>query len=157
MGWLSRDAAKALALAATNKAIIGRYCLSNPPMSLRDILAYVTEHFPQVKVPRNHVSSFFVFFALVHSVQINSNLSILKAPTFVAKIAASYAKNGMGEFLLYHIGQVPVISCNKATRAGITLSYSVQTTIQDTVQYFLEHHHLDERFGTPMKESCLLC
>jgi hypothetical protein len=145
-----RDAATAHIKAMSDQSIIGRYCLSHPSMSLKDILQFISDQFFQVTVPRNKVNNFSrpnTFQCML--------IRILQVPNFVAKLAVKYgADEGMKDYLLYYIGQKPVIDCGKATRAGLVLSYPLTTTIYNTVEFFLEHYRLDDSIAKPVTEKC---
>lgn len=113
-----RDVAMAQVLAMEREDVVGRYCFCNDPVHLSTVLQIIHEAFHDMELPTKKVRNFTV------------------------KLLTRSDTSFRGEYMEYTLGKVPLINCNKAMNAGMTLRPPVQTII-DTVRYFIENRCLE--------------
>lgn len=71
----------------------------------------------------------------------------------MVRTVCSLQKNGNNDFTFHNLGQIPRINCTKAILVGMKLSYSMDTTILDTVGYFLDNQIIKPSFSAATDES----
>ncbi len=59
------------------------------------------------------------------------------------RVISAMSISPYSEYIVENNGKIPNISCDKAAIAGMTLRYTVQETLLDTVQYFIDHSLID--------------
>jgi len=92
-----------------------RYCLTNKPVHMVNILQTIHENFSDIKLPSR------------------------KLPDGLVKYMVANATGAQGEkqWTYYNVGRIPNISCIKAKGLGMTLRPPVQTIV-DTVRYLID-------------------
>lgn len=98
-----------------------RYCLTNKPVHMVNILQTIHENFVDIKLPSRRL------------------------PDALVRFAVSNAPPAAGErqFILHSLGRTPNISCIKAKGLGMTLRPPVQTIV-DSARYLMDSDNLGD-------------
>jgi dihydroflavonol-4-reductase len=102
-----------------------RYCLTNKPVHMVNILQTVHENFSDIKLPARKLPDGLVKYM----------------------VAGATAQHGEKQWTYYNVGRIPNISCIKAKGLGMTLRPPVQTIV-DTVRYLIDSDNVGNTVGS---------